>query len=1007
MSTPVFLRRGQPVTRFLTAATLLVALLCALVAPAVAADSTGTDQVKVSLERYEKLMAAARAQAVGTAAWTRGEVNVTLPDAGGRFATVDVTATVKTSGDKNVRVLLLPGDQVITSATIGGDKAKIVQRNGAQFAIVPSGGEYKVSLSYVTAVTANASAKGTIVALPPLPGAALEVDGPGAGSAQIVPAAETSTSGDNLTASLPATQAFAIAWGGTLAASSVKRVDYEIAQDKSGNGADVTARFEVVVGLGGHELQVAPADAALMEVRDGKANIAAHVDEDWHVVKLRGRGEHIVVARFRLTVDRSSGQPQIEMPLTKVPITRVSATMSGKGGIEFDPEVPITTNVRGAGKAAVTVATAFLPPSEKLTLSWTETRAAPEARVSYNTVTSQLIKLDEGVLTSRITLSYELIKGKLSSLLIAIPEDVVVFKVTGPVQDWRTFAKSEERPRHVRVSLSDSESNGAVELRLQRTVKAGPGAEVTIPVVRPLNAFRETGVVALLAGDKVSFGAAKASEAFIKAGQDALPVAVRKKLEDKVSQAYRHVGAPGTLSAKVVAARKEAVRFDARVTGLYTVEERTIAGAASIVVEIKSGRLEHVVLSLPANVAEPRITAPSLNKFEPDRKTPVGKDRKAYDVRFTQGLEGAVTIQVEFEMLQPKNLGKVRLPEVRIHGAEVEEGTLGIGAESSIEVRAEAGKELRRMEVEELPPALRRQSERKLLFGFSYAQVPWTLGLDVKRHKTVQTLRAVVIGAWLETNVLSNGHVVSRARYLVDNADRQFLRVGLTEAAKVLSVAADGREVKARRDEKGAIAIPLPPNRKIVVELRYETVLDKPGLVEHVELAAPAIDMRENAVAWVVRLPDERRALRMEGELTKAGPHRWRPPSGQKARGLQVPMSRPEGAHERYFIHPVHDPKDEALTLTITHMASESDGVAWLLLILGVLGIGLYIFRRIAGRRGKLDLVFFLVGAALIGLKMAIWQVDDVQLIGIGAVLVAAAVWAGVLRLKAKMESSS
>ena len=990
----------------LAALTLLLAV--STPAATLAADTTTAklpEQARLTLERYEKLMRAARVAARGDAAWGRGSVSVVLPDATSRHARVTVSAQVKTIGKGGAEVLLLPADQVLASVTIDGDEATLIRRSGAHFAVFEDSGEYTVSLTWLAPVMADGTSSSVLVALPPLPGASLSVSGTGAGGAQVVPALNVSRSASNLTASLPGAPAVGITWGGAAADSAVRRADYEVQTDESGNGVDVTVSYQVQVGRLPVKVEIASTAAALMDVKDGKIGLGSSVDDGSHVVTVSGRGLHTIVARYRLPIDRSAGQPQVDIPLTGVPITRVAATLPGKRSVTFDPEVPLTSVVRAGGKPT-THAVGFLPPSEKVTISWTETRAAPESKVRFNTETWQLIKLAEGVLRSRIVVSYEVIRGKLTSLPVEIPKDVVVYKVEGTaVEDWRTFAATDTEPRQVRVSITGGSGTGTVELQLERTAPQQEGSDLDVPVVRPLGAFRESGAVALLGGDKVGFAPATTTGAFVKAGQDALPVDVRKKLEDKVAQAFKHVGPPGTVASKVTAAKKEDVRFDAHVTTLYAVEERTIAGATSIVIEIKSGRLDHLMLSLPAEVAEPRITAPSLNKAELDRKAVVGEGRKGYDVRFTQGLEGAVTIQVEFELLQPKKLGKIALPDVRVHDAEVEDGLLGIGAESSIEVRAEAGKELRRMDLEELPRGLRRQSERELLYGFRYSQVPWQLGLEVKRHKTVETLNAVVTGVWLETNVLGNGHIVSRARYLIDNGDRQFLRVTLAEGTRVLAVSADGKEVKARQDDKGAIAIPLPPQKKLLVELRYELVVDKPGILASVQASAPVLDVRENALVWMVRVPGDRKIMGLDTELRKAGLGAWSAPADVVKGGLNVPVPMPDQAIERVFTHTVHDPKDEPLLIAFNHVAGEADGIAILLLLLGIAGVCVFVWVRTRGRQGgRKDLLALLVGVAFIGLKAMLWDLDggEVTLIVLAAGAVAGAGALGRLREKAE-----
>ncbi len=514
-----------------TVALLAGALVVAAPLLASAADKAKPlpEHARLTLKRYEQLMARARASARGDVAWAAGTVSVQLPAPGGRHARVTIEGTVTVVGSSSsAEVLLLPADQVLTKVTIDGDEATLIRRSGAHFAVIDDDGRSEVSITYLAPVSGDGMGASVLVALPPLSGARLKVNGSGAGSARVVPAADISRSGGGLTASIPASPALAITWGTVAGNSAVRRADYELVTDASGNGVDVTATFRVQVGQMPVTVKVAGSAAALMSVQDGKNAIASKVEDDWHVVSVGGRGVHTIVTRFRLPIDRSAGQPQVELPLTGIPITRVAATLPGKRSVSFDPEVPLNSVVKGTGGRASTRAVGFLPPSEAVTISWTETRAAPESKVRFNTETWQLVKLSEGVLRSRIVVRYDVIRGKLASLPIAIPKDVVVYKVEGSaVEDWRTFAATDDTARQVRISLTGAEGKGTVEIQLERTAPQKEGSELEVPVVRPLGAFRESGAVALLGGDKVSFAKATTTGAFVKAGQDALPVDVR------------------------------------------------------------------------------------------------------------------------------------------------------------------------------------------------------------------------------------------------------------------------------------------------------------------------------------------------------------------------------------------------------------------------------------------------------------------------------------------------
>lgn len=967
------------VSTTMIAATLVACSL--LTAPTAALAAEGEqpgDQVRLTLAHYEKLRAAAQHAAVGNASWGRAQVSVALPDADALHASVRVSATIATQGEGPGYLLLLPGDQVLSNVTLDGSPATLVQRAGAHYAVIakdsrPSG----VVVEYLVPVRATADGtRNLLVPLPPVPGAALSVNGDGSGSAQVWPATAIQRGG-GLQAALPAAAAFVLRWGDPSARGSVRKVAYQVSPDSGGDGVTVVATMAVDVGREGLDVQLCATSSALIEATDGKSPLTARVDDEWYVARLRGAGTHTLVVRFRAAIDRSGGQPQVELPLSGVPITEVTAVLAGKRSVTFEPEVPLVLTVSGQGDRATTRAVGHLPPSERVKISWTETRAAPENMVRFNTSTWQLVTLDEGVLRSRVIVEYEVIRGKLASLPLEVPDDVVVYKVEGgPVEDWHTFAASDGKPRQVKVSLAGSATGKqTLEMQLERTAPRNEGDAIAIPVVRPLGAFRELGAVALFDGEKVGFAKADAT-GFVTAGQDALPVNVRKTLKDKVNQAFKHVGPPGRLNSKVIPARKKDVRFDARAKTLYTIEERTIAGATSLVVEIKSGRVDHIVLSLPEGVAEPRINAPSLNKAEPLKDFDAGEGRKAWDVRFTQALEGTLQIHVEFEFVLPKELGRVQVPGVRVHGAEVEEGTLGVSAESSIEVSPEPGKELRRVDLDELPRALRRQSERELLFGFRYAQAPWQLAVDIKRHKTVETVGAEVIGAWIETNVLGNGHIVNRARYLVKNGEQQFLRIALAEGTNVLSVAVDGHSVKARRDDKGAIAISLPSAKTLVVELRYEAVVDKLGLIGSIDVKAPKLDIRQSALHWVLRAPGDQTVFNIDTELEKVSPSDWgTPPEVEGEAGLQVSVPTPRNAVAWHFGYQVLAPTEDAPGIAFMHRATGGEGLDLLLFLAALIGLLVFAWRRGKGRLRKVDWILLVAALLALLLKAVGWGI--------------------------------
>lgn len=962
-----------------------------LLGPAVAfaQDERPDEQVRLSLDRYARLMAAAQRTGGGTVTWGRGAVTVQLPGTVGEAARITVDARLEAFGDGPIEAVLLPADAVLESATVGGRDAALLRINGAHVALLEDAGARDVRLQYlVPTATGTDGSPFAMVPLPPLPSATLTASG--GAEPEVWPGTGGSRGGDRVTATVPATPAVLVRWAGVGAGASVQRVEYRLAPDEGGDGVDVSTRFEVLVRGKRAKVRLASADTPLVELKSGNAALASHVADGWHVAELTGPGRVVIEARLKLPVDRTHGQPQVVLQPNEAPIARVEVTVPGKREVVFEPPVPLTTTVRGEGERALTTAIGHLPPLETVTLRWTEARAAPETRVRVNTDTYQLMTLQEGVLRSRVLVDYDVIYGKLKELPLALPEDVVPFKVEGEgIEDWRIFPATDDEPRHLRVVLGrELEGKLRLEVQLETSVPPQEGTPVTLPLVRPMEAARELGVIALFDGDKVGFAPATA-EGYAKVGQDALPVDVRQDLRDKVNQAFKHIGAPKGITTKVATAKAREVRFDARVDTLYLVREGALTGQASVLVELKSGRRDALTLSLPEGVAEPRITAPSLNKVDPAPEGfEAGPGRKAYVVSFTQALEGAIQLDVEFELLLKKDLGEVRLPDIQVHGAEVESGAFGIAAETGMEVTAGESKDLRKVNATELPKAVRLRSDNEVALAYTFAHVPWSLMLTVQRHRTVETLNAIATQVWIETNVLESGNLVHRATYQVQNDEKQFLRLKLPAEAKVLRVAAGDRKVKAVQDEEGAVAVPLPKNATVSVDITYETRRDRLGVLGAVELVAPDADVRTNDIQWLVQVPRVRPVFRVATDLKQLPPYQWR---GREDEHEAVELPVDPDSERFLFTYAVQDDAEAPLAVTLRFVAApDRDSEPWIF-VLAVLALA-FVARRRAKRApfGAADAVGLLVGVGGLVVVATLWTLDIED--GVAAMVVLLAV---------------
>lgn len=970
--------------------------LCALITTAHGAPEGPDEAVKLSLDRYAKLLAAARRQGGPQITWGPGAINVTLPTGDDQATRIVAQGQLKVIGEGEAVVPLLPGDVIVTGVTLNGQEGALSPIQGTHALVLDANTrQANVRLEYLITARPDDGGQGAIIPVPPFPSATATVSGAGAGEAEIWPGAEIRRGG-NLQARLPGTSAVALRWGQGRQGHDVRQARYRLTPDESGAGMDAEAEYDVVLTARQAKVRLAPASVALMTANDGNRAAQIRVEGGWHTAWIRGEGAHTLKVRFRLPIDRTQGQPQVDLGLTRVPITRVEVRVPGKRSVTLTPEVPVLTTVTGEAERAVTQAVAHLPPTDALNVKWTESRAAPESTVRVNSETYQLLTLQEGVLRSRVIMDYEVIRGRLKEIPIEIPEGVVVYKINGEgVEDWLPFAATEGAPRQIRVTLGrELEGKISLELILEQKVPLTEGAPLSLPLIKPMNVFREMGVIALFDGEKVGFAPAEAG-GMTKVGQDALPTAIRQGLKDKVNQAYKHIGPPSAVSSAVAPAKARKARFDAVVQSLYTIKEGALAANAVVTMNVKSGRRDTLIFSIPEGVTEPQVNAPKQNKVEQKKDFDAGPGRKAYELRFTQALKGEITVIVDFEQLLPKELGQIALPDLRVHEAEVESGQLAITADTAIEITPTDQQDLRRVDITELPRSLLRRTDQDLRLGYQYTLGPWAMKLDVKRNETVQTLEAVISRARLETHVLASGYIVSRATFEVVNQDRQYLRVTLPEGAKVLGVAVGNRQVKAVTDEQKAIAVPLVRRQAALVDITYQVKQDEIGALSGLDLLTPKVDLRMSDLQWRIHTPRDLSVLGVDTDLEGDATGPWQPlprPEGDALAAIQLPAQ--PGSHRHLFTYAVHDANSPPLAVSMTLAQTLGAGFADLLGLVGLLGLVLVIrLRRNRAALGAGGWILTAIALGALVARVVFWGITVPEGILVLAILLAVAVW--------------
>ena len=710
--------------------------------------------------------------------------------------------------------------------------------------------------------------------------------------------------------------------------------------------AEIELRIEVIARGGRGPIAIAPHEVALIDVQvDGKP-VALGGDGDDHEVEISGRGLRVITARLQVATDGDAEDQRIDIGRVASPITEVEVRVAGKRAIRFEPEAPLQTTFAGG----TTIVRGFLPPGGTLQVGFSVDGDAVERTVRFSAETHQICTMEEGVVRGKATVDLTIVQGKATAIQLALADEIVVANVEGPqVTTWDVLAASGDLPRRLRVGLSDSsESTRKVIVSFERPLATTAGTALDVPMLRPLGAFRESGAIVLLDGEKVGFAAIEGAPGWLRAGLEALPPAIRQQLDGRADQVWRHIGPPQKLPTKVAAARVREVRLEARGTALVRIDERSLRERHVVVVEIKAGRTDKLILDLPEAVGEPNVVAPSLSKTTAAEGLVADPGRKLWELRFSTTLEGAVQLQIDVEQLIGADVTKVELTGVRVRGAEVETGVMALAAEAGLELTPSAIGETRPVPTTELPEALAKEVGRDLVAGFRSPRGATHVSVGLQRRATVATLDAFARRVWVDSHVLSDGRIASRAVVLVQSAGRPVLHIGLPDGASVLALTVDGKAVKAARDDKGGLAVPLGGGGAVRVELRYEQRVSEIGLFSSVELVAPRFDVRQGPLQWRLQLPGEHDVFGIDTELRAAGDSPWEDVPAVDNDDL-MPMPMPYEADERRYGAEVRDADGDA-KISIT-FAPPLGRLVGALLALAALALLFMTWRRRAARR--------------------------------------------------------
>ncbi len=427
---------------------------------------------------------------------------------------------------------------------------------------------------------------------------------------------------------------------------------------------------------------------------------------------------------------------------------------------------------------------------------------------------------------------------------------------SGAVNDWRIEGSGNSR---VLMIFLDRQLSGEMVFQVDYDRSLSSEPNELIPLLSARDVHRQRGMVAYLSGRDLTLNPT-AEDAATRVGENQLPAYVKDAIDKTIAHTFKYADQTPELRAEVAAPERVAGKFDAQVDTLLSLGEVTLTGTVSVEVNVKSGVVDRLELTLPADAELLGLTAPSLRTHRVNEDDP---QLPLVEVEFTQDMEGQFRIELSYERILQGDENELEIATPHVVGAEVEQGRIAVEALSAVEVRASAATELSRLDTSELPRQLLLRTSKPVLLAFKYvrAEPAPRLTLAIERHRVVDVQEAIIDRADYRTLYTRDGLSVTTARFFVRNARKQFLRIELPEDSEVWSAFVAGRPEKPAlsEGEGGAQAILLQivnSTEGFPVDLIYATPAGSIGGLGTVEARLPRPDILVTQSQWDVYLPD-------------------------------------------------------------------------------------------------------------------------------------------------------
>ncbi|MBX3444504.1 MAG: hypothetical protein KF774_19040 [Planctomyces sp.] len=539
-----------------------------------------------------------------------------------------------------------------------------------------------------------------------------------------------------------------------------------------GDVASIRAELTVqVLGRPWVELPLNFGDAAIGRMQSESDQVLLRGQPDGGTVLLLGApGAHQISLELAARVHTLPDGRQLSLSVPPVAITTFELQLpDAEQTVEIQPRQASALPAEAPGGGALV--TANVGATAAISAKWyPQTSRRPAMELLASAVNEQIVSADEGLLHRDAWIRFDVLRGQLEQLRIAVPTGQRVLDVAGDarIRGWKVAEEGLRQVITVEL-LTAAESAVNVEVHTEGPLPSGPfpaaglSADGTAHGIHALDVMRETGQVAIRAGSGLETAVLEQQGV---SRVDAAQAPERLRLPAATIFQYFAPAFSLQVEARTLQPRL-VVTHDARL--VFHEEELQLTASLKYVIE-RAGVFE-LQIRLPENLSIDDVQCPAMKEFRIDDAA------RLLIITLAERTQGQteVAIRARRAFSAGTDAGEQVLPLVEPLAVDRELGTVLVFASESVDVvTTETGV----VGAQPVAAGAQRVRDARLTSAWSFTRRPVTI--------PVRTIRKPArLTAELATTIIVQPqitHVETRIDYLVEYAGLATFRLLAPEA---------------------------------------------------------------------------------------------------------------------------------------------------------------------------------------------------------------------------------